>query len=145
MPIFIPPPKAYKTSSYACYNAREPVIVEDHFSLVMFMQPHFDQKGRLLDLCFINNDLILYKHVFELEEPIVENSPCGGLFNETLPLSKIAQAYYRNGSREPCPHRSVLEALENRACVYKGFYSYRAHKDEPSSRFVYIYFQKEIS
>ena len=140
MPMVLKPKK---TPSKLFFIGEYVMNAVDALELTFEMRPDFDSKGRLLALLFLHNN-ITYRHVFLLEEPLLENSPCGGVYNETLSLSHIAQAYFKDERRTANYAQNVLIALENGAIRYEQWASCRAYKKEASSRFVSVYFRRVV-
>lgn len=135
--------KAKRTPYYLKLTSDIPLIIQDGFDLTLEMKPHFDGKGRLLSLDLVHHTAgFLYSHLFYCDDIIKEGSPCGGIFNEQLCLSEIAQAFFIGGVRTPSHGENILTALECGLCVYHGFHSFKACKVEPCSLFVVVSFRK---
>jgi hypothetical protein len=138
--------KPKRTPYYLTITAQSPAPVHEGFTLTLCMQPDFDPKGRLLAVHLLHHtQKILYTHAFSCDAVLSENSPSGGAFNETLCLSKICQTYFKNGKRVLSPQNSLLQALEQGACLYQNWVSFKAYKTEPHSLFITLSFRKKGS
>jgi hypothetical protein len=143
MAVFPILPSHQKRAPYYLKITGEDCIpVKESFSLTVKIYPCYNDKGYLLSLELHHLTGIIYRHSFACESIPKEGSPCGGIFNEQIALSEIAQAYIKFGKRTPSPPLNLLHALESGVCVYKGFKSCKAWKTEPHSQFIVIEFRQ---
>ena len=136
------PPQKKRAPYYLKIIGEDCIPVKDSFSLTVKIHPYYNDRGCLLSLEFHHISGIIYTHYFNCDPVLKEGSPFGGVFNERISLSEIAQAYIKFGKRTPSPPLNLLHALESGVCVYKGFKSYKAWKIEPYSQFIVIEFRQ---
>ncbi|USO02642.1 MAG: hypothetical protein H6850_01480 [Alphaproteobacteria bacterium] len=145
MKSFIPSPaaKPKPTPTKISFKGELNLTTDPHLELTFEMRPEFDAKGRLLSLSFIHENLT-HKHTFAIEDPLTENSPCGGVYSDTLPLSHIAQAYFKNDDRVIDITQNLLSGIESGAIQYGDLVSYRGYKKDAASKFVQICFKGRV-